>query len=107
MFDNSRWILLLAREPLKHSNVDLSNAKDTLIIIIVIIIIKTIVIIIKIIVIIIKIIVTIIIMIIIIIELLLIQIIKVVYHNGKNLEYHSSKICFRVLLPPTPLMGLS
>ena len=26
----SRWILLLAREPLKHSNADLSNAKDTL-----------------------------------------------------------------------------
>ena len=39
MSDNSRWILLLARKPLKHSNVDLSNAKDTLIIIIVIIII--------------------------------------------------------------------
>ena len=30
MFDNSRWILLLACEPLKHSNTDLSNAKDTL-----------------------------------------------------------------------------
>ena len=45
MFDNSRWILLLARKPLKHSNFDLSNAKDTLIIIIVIIIIKIIVII--------------------------------------------------------------
>ena len=30
MSDNSRWILLLAREPLKHSNADLSNAKDTL-----------------------------------------------------------------------------
>ena len=45
MSDNSRWILLLARKPLKHSNVDLSNAKDTLIIIIVIIIIKIIVII--------------------------------------------------------------
>ena len=28
---NSRWILLLAREPLKHSNADLSNAKDTLV----------------------------------------------------------------------------
>ena len=27
---NSRLILLLAREPLKHSNADLSNAKDTL-----------------------------------------------------------------------------
>ena len=26
---NSRWILLLAREPLKHSSADLSNAKDT------------------------------------------------------------------------------
>ena len=26
----SRWILLLAREPLKHSEADLSNAKDTL-----------------------------------------------------------------------------
>ena len=45
MSDNSRWILLLARKPLKHSNFDLSNAKDTLIIIIVIIIIKIIVII--------------------------------------------------------------
>ena len=68
MSDNSRWILLLAREPLKHSNVDLSNAKDTLIIIIRrirIIIIKIIVIII-------------IIILIIIIKLLLIQIIKVV-----------------------------
>ena len=50
MSDNSRWILLLARKPLKHSNVDLSNAKDTLIIIIVIIIIVIIIIIIKIIV---------------------------------------------------------
>ena len=30
MSDNSRWILLLAREPLKHSNADLSNARDTL-----------------------------------------------------------------------------
>ena len=30
MFGNSRLILLLAREPLKHSNADLSNAKDTL-----------------------------------------------------------------------------
>ena len=27
---NSRWILLLAREPLKQSNADLNNAKDTL-----------------------------------------------------------------------------
>ena len=27
---NSRWILLVAREPLRHSNADLSNAKDTL-----------------------------------------------------------------------------
>ena len=26
----SRWILLSAREPLKHINTDLSNAKDTL-----------------------------------------------------------------------------
>ena len=46
MSDNSRWILLLARKPLKHSNVDLSNAKDTLIIIIVIIIIIKIIVII-------------------------------------------------------------
>ena len=30
MSGTSRWILLLAREPLKHSNADLSNAKDTL-----------------------------------------------------------------------------
>ena len=30
MSGNSRWILLLAREPLKHSNADLSNVKDTL-----------------------------------------------------------------------------
>ena len=30
MSDNFRWIFLLAREPLKHSNADLSNAKDTL-----------------------------------------------------------------------------
>ena len=30
MSGNSKWILLLAREPLKHSNADLSNAKDTL-----------------------------------------------------------------------------
>ena len=30
MSGNSRWILLLGREPLKHSNADLSNAKDTL-----------------------------------------------------------------------------
>ena len=30
MSDNSRKILLLAREPLKHSNADLSNANDTL-----------------------------------------------------------------------------
>ena len=33
MSRNSRWILLLAREPLKHSNADLSNAKDTLVLI--------------------------------------------------------------------------
>ena len=30
MSANSSWILLLAREPLKNSNADLSNAKDTL-----------------------------------------------------------------------------
>ena len=30
MSGNSRWILLLAREPLKQSNADLSNAKDPL-----------------------------------------------------------------------------
>ena len=30
MSGNSRRILLLAREPLKHSNADLSYAKDTL-----------------------------------------------------------------------------
>ena len=30
MSDNSRQILLLGREPLKHSNADLSNANDTL-----------------------------------------------------------------------------
>ena len=30
MSGNSRLILLLAREPLKHSNADLSNTKDTL-----------------------------------------------------------------------------
>ena len=30
MSGNSRWILLLAREPHKHSNADLRNAKDTL-----------------------------------------------------------------------------
>ena len=30
MYNNSKWILLLARQPLKHSNADLSNVKDTL-----------------------------------------------------------------------------
>ena len=39
MSGNSRWILHLARKPLKHSDADLSNAKDTLIIIVIIIII--------------------------------------------------------------------
>ena len=28
--NDSRMILVFAREPLKHSNADLSNAKDTL-----------------------------------------------------------------------------
>ena len=37
MSGNSRLILLLAREPLKNSNADLSNAKDTLALIIVMI----------------------------------------------------------------------
>jgi len=30
MSDNSKWTLLEAREPLKQSGADLSNAKDTL-----------------------------------------------------------------------------